>query len=123
MDTSPIELRGISLELQSPESSVPRETPLQSKSKREITSENVIAALPEPPNATVASALEQINEKLRSTSSRINVYVDEESKTIVFQLIDDRTGDVIRQVPPDEILKMTRNLARSSEGYFINAKV
>src|SRR5712692_1993874 len=123
MDTSPIELRGISLELQSPESSATRETPLPSRSKKETTPENVIAAAPEPPNATVASALEQINEKLRSTNSRINVHVDQEAQTIVFQLIDDRTGEVIRQVPPDEVLKMTRNLAKGSEGYFINAKV
>lgn len=55
--------------------------------------------LPEPPQ--------------RSLSIRVD-----ENKQIVYRIIDERTGEVVRQIPPEEVRRASRNIAelvRSSE--------
>jgi hypothetical protein len=49
----------------------------------------------------------------RSLSIRVD-----KNKRIVYQIIDERTGEVVRQIPPEEVRRASRNIAellRSSE--------
>jgi uncharacterized FlaG/YvyC family protein len=47
---------------------------------------------------------------------------DETSGTNIIRVVDDRTGEVIRQMPPDELLNFMRNLTKML-GNFIDEKV
>ena len=47
---------------------------------------------------------------------------DETSGTNIIRVIDDRTGEVIRQMPPDELLNFMRNLTKML-GNFLDEKV
>lgn len=67
------------------------------------------------------NAPEQINEvipRLQSTlqniEPRIELSVDKELKQVIVRVIDKESGDLIRQIPSEEILKLDRFFADQS---------
>ena len=47
---------------------------------------------------------------MKSSSNELNFSVDEVSKRIMVSVTDRRTGEVIRQVPSEAILKVAHNI-------------
>ena len=47
---------------------------------------------------------------MKSSSKELNFSVDEVSKRIMVSVTDRRTGEVIRQVPSEAILKVAHNI-------------
>ncbi len=43
----------------------------------------------------------------------IKLEIDPETNTVVAKIIDRDTGEVIRQIPPEELLKIAKNLERA----------
>jgi flagellar protein FlaG len=66
---------------------------------------------------TKAIADVQIMMELRDRS--VNFVLDEESGAEIVRVVDDKSGDVIRQMPTEELLTFMRNLTRML-GTFVN---
>lgn len=60
-------------------------------------------------------ALNSLREDLKLTPSELSIREDKESGRIVFKVINPKTGEILRQVPSEEILAMARKLRQISE--------
>ena len=89
-------------------------------------------APPPPPQAAVAAQpasinaarqiASQINEFLKSTASDVQFSVDGESDRVVVRVVDTQTQKVIRQMPSEEMLAISKSLDQMS-GLLIKQKV
>jgi flagellar protein FlaG len=58
----------------------------------------------------VSAVVEQIDTYLKGSRRELQFQVDEESGQVVVRVRDAATGDVIRQIPGEEALRMARAL-------------
>jgi len=58
----------------------------------------------------VKKSVEKLNDELKQKHISLNFWVDEESESLVVQVLESESGKVIRQIPPDEILSLRRHL-------------
>jgi flagellar protein FlaG len=65
-----------------------------------------------------SAVVKQINERLSDDLS-LRFRKDEDTGINYFQIIEKETGDVIRQYPPDEMLKLVENL-RDMQGLLVS---
>ena len=82
--------------------SVERETPRQAEVK------------PDPQAERVRQALREVNDDLVSRRAGVRLRLDSESKRIVFMIMDEN-NEVIKQIPPEELLKIS-NKFRELQG-------
>ena len=61
----------------------------------------------------VKKAVNQLNEFLQSLRRDLQFSVDEGSGSTIVKVIDSNTGELIRQIPPEEILAVSRAMAYS----------
>lgn len=66
-------------------------------------------------------ALSQIREFVEIAASDIDFSIDEKSGEMVVKIIDRATEEVIRQIPPEEMLEIARALDRL-QGLFLQNK-
>jgi flagellar protein FlaG len=52
--------------------------------------------------------VEQIDSYLKAARRELQFQVDEESGEVIVRVRDPATGEVIRQIPGDEVLRMAR---------------
>jgi flagellar protein FlaG len=50
--------------------------------------------------------LDVINAQLETMNRSLQFNIDEKSKDIVVKIVDTKTGETIRQIPPDEVLRL-----------------
>lgn len=70
-----------------------------------------------PPTATsvsLDSAVAQINTYLGNSQRELNFSIDRASGRTVIKVVNPNSGEVIRQIPSEEVLKMAAALARYS---------
>ena len=70
----------------------------------------------------VKQATAEINQAIKSLNDHLQFSVDDSTKSIVIKLIDGDTGQVLRQIPPEEILRL-RAYYRDHEGLLVNTAV
>ena len=58
------------------------------------------------------NAARQINDFLKSSSAGLEFKVDSDSKRVVVRIVDSETGQVIRQIPTEEMLAIAQSLER-----------
>jgi len=64
-----------------------------------------------PDGSQVHQAAQEINQRLeRLTQPSVRFSVDEESGDLVVRVVDRQTGDVIRQIPPEEMVRLHKHL-------------
>ncbi|MBI5057039.1 MAG: flagellar protein FlaG [Nitrospirae bacterium] len=68
-------------------------------------------------NKRVQEAIEHIVKSAGYFNRKIKVEVDQD--TVVVKVIDGDTGDVIRQIPPKELIELSKN-AKDLKGLLIN---
>jgi flagellar protein FlaG len=77
-----------------------------------------LAQLPQTPvqdmNAAVRAAARQIDSYLKSVGRELEFRVDEDTGETVVTVRDTATGDVIRQIPNEEVLRLARHLNAGS---------
>lgn len=56
----------------------------------------------------------KINDQLESMNRSIRFSIDEGTKDIVVRVVDENTGEVVMQIPPDELLKLRERLSEMS---------
>lgn len=71
--------------------------------------------------AVVKKAAEQINEFMRSSSRNLQFSVDKGTGRIIVKVVDQESGEVIRQIPPEETLAIAKNLDMP-QGMIIRSK-
>ena len=80
-----------------------------------VNDQPVQQAKPAPPIEVpkIESVTKQIDSFLRSIGRSINFRVDPGSGQMIVSVIDANTGEVIRQVPGEEALKMAQSIEAS----------
>lgn len=78
-----------------------------------VAEAQAVPALPEarPEPAAEARSLQARLDELTVSAVSLRFRVDEDAGRIVVQMVDADTGDVIRQVPGEDALKMAREMA------------
>jgi flagellar protein FlaG len=66
--------------------------------------------------------LEMINEQLKSSNSSIQFIVDDKSNDVIVRIVDRDSGEVIRQIPPESIVRL-RDSMKDMSGLFIEKKI
>jgi len=61
-----------------------------------------------------------INDQLKTLNRAVRFSVDEKSKTVVAKIVDIETGEVIREIPPENIVRLRDN---DMTGLLIGKKV
>jgi flagellar protein FlaG len=63
-----------------------------------------------PTDADVDGAIQRLSDYVQSAKRDLLFSVDKDTGRTVIQVLDSETKDVIRQIPPDEILALARRL-------------
>ena len=58
----------------------------------------------------IQEAMKILNEKLASKDNSIQFRVDETLDRSIITVVNDKTGEVVRQLPTDEMLQAARNI-------------
>lgn len=67
-------------------------------------------AAPEPVNAQ--GALAEINESLRMSSIGVQFEFDKVADTMIVKVVDVESGELIRQMPSEEVVRISRALGK-----------
>ncbi len=100
----------VKVELERPEA-------LVSKKGREKSQETTSAST----NTTLISraeldqAIEYANETGKLLNRKLNFAVDDSTEKVVVKVVDEETGDIIRQVPGNEMLRISAHLKQLRE--------
>lgn len=54
--------------------------------------------------------VDKLSQQFRSKNTSLNFSIDEETKSLVVKVIDSESEEVIRQIPPDEILAIRKRI-------------
>jgi flagellar protein FlaG len=76
------------------------------------TADAAVQAAQKPDVQRVQKAAEEINAQLRELAKNIRFSVDQDTGETVVKVVDTETGDVIRQIPSEEMLAISRSLER-----------
>lgn len=80
------------------------------------------AGVPYAAHDAVEAAAKQIESYLRSMNRAVEFRVDDQSGKTVVTVRDNATGEVIRQIPSEEVLELARTLDQRA-GALINIAV
>jgi flagellar protein FlaG len=70
----------------------------------------VSSPLPPPPTVDVAQAVERLNKLMSSHQRSLRFAIDPSSGRTVITVINDETNEVVRQIPPAELLQIAHDL-------------
>jgi flagellar protein FlaG len=74
------------------------------------TSSSGEGAAPAPTREQVEHAVKQINQSMRANDQALEFSIDEDSKETVVKIIDQKTKEVVRQIPSPEALDIAKSL-------------
>jgi flagellar protein FlaG len=76
-------------------------------------------------DARLRVAVEEANRHFREQSLNLQYSMDHDTKKMIIKLVDSESGEVIRQIPGEEMLAITRALDRalaSGSGFAIRTE-
>ena len=79
------------------------------------TEENVPVSM-----EALKESVEDVEKAIKGLNSRIAIKINEETETPVVQFIDKESGEVIRQLPPEDMLKLRASFQDMLKGLFFN---
>lgn len=96
---------------------------------RRVTGASVEAATPEQPGSaakdgkqpspSLDSALERLTDALRTASVSVQFEIDSTSHRIITKVMDKTSGEVIRQIPTEELVRISDAMTQL-QGLFVN---
>jgi flagellar protein FlaG len=104
-------------ELAAPVSAVAAGSPAVMPATTPAVKESV-PALPVP-EGDAARAIEELVDALKTTSIGLRFEVDEKTNRVVTKVIDKDTGELIRQMPTEEVLRIARAIDKL-QGLFVS---
>jgi len=66
---------------------------------------------------------QQMQQKAASMSPELRFSVDQDSGRTVIKVTDRSTDEVVRQIPTDEALQISKDMAQFQKGLLLNQKV
>jgi flagellar protein FlaG len=80
---------------------------------------------PESPTSMEAlqESVEEVEQALKASNNRIAIRIDKDTETPVVQFIDRESGEVVRQMPPEDMLKLRASFKEMLKGLFFNKEV
>lgn len=66
----------------------------------------------ESENASLDKALEKVNDNMKAWSTGMRFDVDPEAERIVVSIIDSATGEVLRTVPSDAVIRVAKMIVQ-----------
>ncbi|MGC8706210.1 MAG: flagellar protein FlaG [Desulfurella sp.] len=70
----------------------------------------------------VKQLIQKLNDSISSLNDSVKFSYSEDAKGLIVKVIDSKTGQVIRQMPPEELIKLEASLAQSI-GIIFNKEV
>lgn len=80
------------------------------------------SAVQQPSAAQLKTAVEKINSVLRQANRNLEFSVDDETKRVVVKVVDTETGELIRQLPSEETLAISRAIGEIQRGLLLRQK-
>jgi len=75
-----------------------------------------------PSKEALSETVERINEYVQSVQRDLQFSVDEDSGRVIVTVLDHHTQEVIRQIPPENVLALAENM-ESLRGVLFSAQV
>lgn len=75
--------------------------------------------LPEP--VDLSRAIESLNRYLASSQRNLNFRVDEASGRTIITVVNPETNEVVRQIPPQELLELARTFRQAGQLFHASA--
>jgi flagellar protein FlaG len=69
--------------------------------------------------AVIERAATKVSKALDSADPRLKIEVDDEAERVVIKVVDQDSGKVIRQIPPEELLQLEKYLS-SAKGLLLH---
>jgi flagellar protein FlaG len=66
-----------------------------------------------PARVDLSRAVEALDRFMRETSRSLNFSVDDATGRTIITVMDAETGEIVRQIPPAELLNLARRMAES----------
>ncbi len=79
-------------------------------------------AAPAPTLAEVAQAVRSLNKAMQEQSQNLEFTIDSDSNRTIVKVIDQKTKEVLRQIPNEETLAMAKALDQMAAGLLIKQK-
>lgn len=70
------------------------------------------AAAPRAESASTDAAVRKLTEALRSASVSVQFEIDSETNRVVTKVVDKANGEIIRQIPTEEVVRIADALAQ-----------
>jgi flagellar protein FlaG len=58
----------------------------------------------------VASVVDEMNRAARALNARVSFSIDQRTEKVVIRVIDGETNEVLRQIPPEEVLRIAAHM-------------
>ena len=71
----------------------------------------------------LSHAVSALNRHAQDVQRELEFKVDEELNRVIITVKDAQTEEVIRQIPPEEVVNMARHLRRDGSGVILKTKV
>jgi flagellar protein FlaG len=94
---------------------------LSAENKTETAAENA-GTFPRKTDQEIADAVRAINDVVQSQNLALKFRRDDDTGSLVIELIDQTSGESIRQIPSESALRLSAALGRL-QGNLVNAKV
>lgn len=79
-------------------------------------------APPAPTPGEITQAVRNLNKAMQEQSLNLEFTIDSDSNRTIVKVIDQKTKEVLRQIPNEETLAMARALDQMSAGLLVNQK-
>lgn len=86
-------------------------------------SNETASAPPEPPHEAVKVAARQLETFMQSMNRYLEFRVDEDSGRTVVTVKDKSTGETIRQIPSEEVMRLAHNLGGKTPAGLVDETV
>lgn len=70
----------------------------------------------------IKNLVKKLNDSIGTLNDSVKFSYSEDAKALVVKVVDSKTGQVIRQIPPEELIKLEANLSQSV-GIIFNKEV
>ena len=64
----------------------------------------------QPPQTALDQAVGKVRESLQQSGSRLQLEVDQDLNRVIVKILNGDSGEIIRQIPPQEVIDLAKNL-------------
>ncbi len=74
------------------------------------------AAEQRPSPEQLKAAVDSVNEAIKSRNAQIQFEIDDKTSQVITRIVDKSTGELIRQIPTEEVVRIARAMADKPAG-------